>query len=245
MEISRFRHQCHLHGYQIAFIFLMLLGTFSAQAQESREYNLPNYDNRFVTFGFTLGGHTATLRPKFSPTFASQFQDTLNILPANAFGFSIGFLANFRAAEYLNVRIMPKVAFYDYKLLFETSADEVPGDPLVADFTTVDLPISLKFVSQRRENHRMFVTAGITPVIDVTGKKTKEENYESGLRISGNNLTADLGFGADFYFPLFKFSPEIRYSYGVKDVLESKTTQVGRAFDGLGTHIWAVYLVFN
>lgn len=249
MEISSFWHKCHLCSYKIALLLLLSLVSKVATAQASREYYLPTYDDRFVTFGFTLGGHTSTLRPKFSKTFVNQaqFRDTLNILPANSFGFSIGFLANFRAAEYLNIRVMPKVAFYDYKLSFQTrsNASAEPTKDVVADFTTVDIPISLKFRSMRRGNHRMFLTGGVTPIIDVTGKKKKEENFESGLRLSGDNLTADVGFGADFYFPLFKFSPEIRYSYGVKDILDNKTNNVGRAFDRMGSHIVAFYLVFN
>lgn len=250
METSLIWHKCHLLGYKIALSLLLVGVGQPLFAQVSKEYYLPNYDNRFVTFGFSLGGHTSTLRPEFSQEFTRDgaFRDTLNILPANAFGFSIGFLGNFRAADHLTIRIMPKVAFYDYKLSFDmadTSPDAPVADPVVVDFTTVDIPISLKFMSMRRGNHRMFLAGGVTPIIDVTGKKKKEENMEAGLRLSGDNLTADVGFGGDFYFPLFKFSPEIRYSYGLRDVLDKKNDQVGRAFDRLGTHMIGIYLVFN
>lgn len=250
METPNLWHKRYLSGLKIAFLLLVAtLASLPSLAQVdvmgSRE-NLPNYDERFLTYGFTLGGHTSSLRPKFSEAFRSpDYSDTFNILPGTPFGFSIGFLANFRMAEYLDVRLMPKVAFYDYTLKFETVQQETEAEQVFADFTTVDIPISLKFKSQRRGNHRVFVTGGMTPIIDVTGKKQREENFENGLRLTGNNLTADVGFGADFYFPLFKFSPEIRYSYGVKDVLENRTNQVGRAFDRLGTHIIGVYLVFN
>lgn len=250
METTYFWHQRHLSGLKITLLLLLLLlaGKPLLAQEGSREYYLPAYDDRFLTYGFTIGGHTSTLRTKFSTEFTQQnsFTDTLNILPKNAFGFSIGFLASFRAAEYLNIRVMPKVAFYDYALAFETSGPNTEDTKdLVVDFTTVDIPVSLKFHSMRRGNHRMFLAGGVTPIIDVTGKKKKEENTESGLRLDGNNLTADVSFGADFYFPLFKFSPEIRYSYGLRDVLDNKTNKVGRAFDRLGTHIIGVYLVFN
>ncbi len=248
METTHFWHKRHLLSLKVTLLLLLALAGKPLLAQESREYYLPTYDDRFLTYGFTLGGHTSTLRPKFSNGFIEDgaFRDTINILPRNAFGFSIGFLANFRAAEYLTIRVMPKVAFYDYALKFETTPSIAnPPSDVVVDFTTVDIPISLKFRSMRRENHRMFMAAGVTPVIDVTGKKKREENSESGLRLRGDNLTADVSFGADFYFPLFKFSPEIRYSYGLRDVLDNKSNQVGRAFDKLGTHIIGVYLVFN
>lgn len=140
---------------------------------------------------------------------------------------------------------MPGVGFYDYKLSFVTTPNAEKLPDIVVDFTTANIPVSLKFNSQRRGNHRMFMTGGVTPIIDITGKKKREENFESGLRLNGNNLTADVGFGADFYFPLFKFSPEVRYSYGLKNILENKNSDVGQAFDRLGSHMIGVYLVFN
>ncbi|EMR03595.1 type IX secretion/gliding motility protein PorT/SprT [Cesiribacter andamanensis] len=250
METTHLWHKRHLSGLKISLLSLLLaLACLPARAQvETRgsQENLAGYDDRFLTYGFTLGGHTSTLRPKFSEAFADpSFSDTLNIIPGVPFGFSIGFLANFRLAQYLDFRVMPKVAFYDYTLKFETRQQEATTRDALADFTTIDIPLSLKYKSQRRGNHRMFITGGMTPIIDVTGKKQREENTEGGLRLTGNNLTADVGIGADFYFPLFKFSPEIRYSYGVRDVLQNKENQLGRAFDRLGTHIIGVYLVFN
>lgn len=248
METTLLWHQRPLFGIKVTLLLLVLLMAGKPLlAQESREYNLPTYDDRFLTYGFILGGHTSTLRPKFSKEFTdgAAFANVINILPSNAFGFSISFLANFRAAEYLSIRVMPGVAFYDYKLEFETTPGSDPIQDVFVDFTTANVPISLKFNSQRRGNHRMFLTGGVTPIIDITGKKKREENFESGLRLDGNNLTADVGFGADFYFPLFKFSPEIRYSYGLRDVLENKNSEVGRAFDRLGSHMIGLYLVFN
>ncbi|AHM59847.1 port-related protein [Flammeovirgaceae bacterium 311] len=231
-------------------LLLLALFTHTATAQETVNMNQENLsygETRFISFGFLLGGHTSSLRPKFSKDFAApSLNDTLNITTASPFGFSIGFLTNFKVAQYLDVRLMPKVAFYDYKLSFHTTTanDESVRDAL-ADFTTVDVPLSFKYKSMRRGNHRMFITGGVTQIIDVTGKKQKEENQENGLRLNGNNTTADIGFGADFFFPLFKFSPEIRYSYGLVDVLDSRNNQLGRSFDRMGTQMIGIYLVFN
>lgn len=247
METTLLWHQRPLFSIKVIALLLLVLVSRPAFSQESREYNLPTYDERFLTYGFILGGHTSTLRPKFSKEFTNgqTFANVINILPSNAFGFSISFLANFKAAEYLSIRVMPGVAFYDYKLEFETPPNAEPVSDIIVDFTTANIPVSLKFNSQRRGNHRMFLTGGVTPIIDITGKKKREENFESGLRLDGNNLTADVGVGADFYFPLFKFSPELRYSYGLKNVLENKNNEIGRAFDRLGSHMIGIYLVFN
>jgi hypothetical protein len=215
------------------------------KANKSRE-NLIGYDDRLLTYGFTLGMHTSTLRIKFSEEFTgSRFDSVANIVSPNGFGFSIGFLASLRAAQYLDVRVMPKVGFYQYSVDLQDTNVETPDQNYFADFTTIDLPVMFKFKSQRRKNFRMFYVAGVTPTIDVTGKKQRQENAEEGLRLTGDNLSMEIGFGTDIYFPLFKFSPEIRYSYGLVDVLQNSQNDIGQAFQRLNTQGISLYLIFN
>ena len=56
---------------------------------------------------------------------------------------------------------------------------------------------------------------GLKPGVVVGSKK--EDNEE----ISGANLdcSVDVGFGMDIYYPLFKFSPELRFSMGMLNLL--------------------------
>lgn len=263
MQTSYFWNKLHLYSNKIAgfSLLVLLLSTGAAYGQapavtnsygekrtsHSRE-NLIGYDDRLLTYGFTLGVHSSTLRIKFSDEFTEtngRFDSVANIVSPNGFGFSIGFLASLRAAQYLDVRLMPKVGFYQYSVDLQDTHAETPDQNYFADFTTIDLPLMLKFKSQRRQNFRMFYVGGITPTIDVTGKKQREENSEDGLRLTGDNLSMELGFGADFYFPLFKFSPEIRYSYGLVDVLQNNQNDVGQAFQRLNTQGISLYLIFN
>ncbi len=264
MQTSYFWNKLHLYRNKInaafsVYLVLLLLAGGAVHAQSpavTNSYgegkdskarrNLIGYDDRLLTYGFTLGMHTSTLRIKFSEEFtSSRFDSVANIVSPNGFGFSIGFLANLRAAQYLDIRLMPKVGFYQYSVDLQDTNPETPDQNYFADFTTIDLPLMLKFKSQRRKNFRMFYVGGATPTIDVTGKKQRQENAEEGLRLTGNNLSLEVGFGADIYFPLFKFSPEIRYSYGLVDVLENNQNNVGQAFQRLNTQGISLYLIFN
>ena len=263
MQTSYFWNKLHLYrnkiiGLNLLLVLLLACGSAYAQAptvtnsygekkrtSQSRE-NLIGYDERLFTYGFTLGTHTSSLRIKFSEEFtSSRFDSVANIVAPNGFGFSIGFLANLRAAQYLDVRVMPKVGFYQYSVDLQDANAETPDRNYFADFTTIDLPLMVKFKSQRRKNFRMFYVAGVTPTIDVTGKKQRQENSEDGLRLTGDNLSMEVGFGTDIYFPLFKFSPEIRYSYGLVDVLQNNQNDVGMAFQRLNTQGISLYLIFN
>lgn len=210
--------------------------------------HLIEYDRRLLTYGFTLGVHSSTLRLNFSDAFASTqngYDTVANIVSPNAFGFSIGFLANLRLLQFLDVRVMPKVGFYQYSINHQFVSGYHDTRNFFSDFTTIDLPVMLKYKSQRRQNFRMFYVGGLTPTIDVTGKRQREENEEDGLQLNGDNLSFEVGFGSDIYFPLFRFSPEIRYSYGLVNVLKNQHNDVGMAFRRMTTQSISLYLVFN
>lgn len=251
MHTPYFWHQLHLHGKKISFFCVLLFLAGMAYGQSNRvrqeKQHLPDYDERTLTYGFTLGLHSAALRAQFSPTFnTARYDSVANIIPRNSVGFSIGFLGSFRIFEYLDLQFMPKVAFYDYVLRYHyTSGSQEPEDGF-ADFTVIDFPVMLKYKSQRRGNYRMFLIGGVTPTVDVTGKKQKNRNQEEGgLRLKGDNLALEAGVGTDIYFEFFKFSPQIRYSYGLSNVLNNQENEFGAAFDRLSTHSVALYLVFN
>lgn len=250
MQTSFFGNKLHLYRQKIVLLAVLglsclALPAFSqnTQVMKSREY-LVEYDNRILTYGFTLGVHSSSLRPKFSNEF-TKMDTVYNIVARNGAGFSIGFLGNLRLAEFLDIRLMPKVGFYQYSVDQQFINPDEQDQNYFADFTTIDLPLMLKYKSVRRGNFRMFYVGGLTPSIDVTGKKQREENATEGLRLTGDNLSLELGFGSDIYFPLFRFSPEIRYSYGLMNVLESNQNDIGRAFNRVGTQSISLYLIFN
>ncbi len=244
----------YLPGQKIILFFiaglLLLAGPAFSQKNsvlKSRE-NLIDYDQRLLTYGFTLGIHSSSVRLKYDDTFTQSpgpFDTVANVTTPTGVGFSIGFLANLRLLQYLDVRLMPKVGFYQYSVNYQYFPATSPDENFFADFTTVDLPVMLKYKSARRKNFRMFYVGGITPTIDVTGKKQREENEQEGLRLSGDNLSMEIGFGTDIYFPLFKFSPEIRYSHGLVNVLSSRQNDIGQGFSRMGTQSIALYLIFN
>ena len=191
-----------------------------AQQQFSGEVNNPRYDERrLVTYGFSFGAHTASLRLKYSDYFTTPAMDSVHsIVPLKKPGFSLGFIVNFRLAPFFDARITPKVTFSEYALQY----NYIGRAPAVVTIESVgvDFPILLKYKSQRRDNIRMYVLGGVTTSIEAAGKTELEED-QGILQLNGVNLMADFGFGFDLYYPLFKFSPEIRFSFGLIDVVGS------------------------
>jgi hypothetical protein len=157
-------------------------------------------------------------------------------------GFSLGFLVNYRINEFLDFRLMPKAGFYTHKLRY-TYTDETTDIQLV-ETTHVEFPLLLKYKSMRRGNVRMYMIGGITPGFELSGKNDIQGSNAS-IDIKRSNVQVEGGIGFDFYFPLFKFSQEIRFARGLVNMLGSDPSVYSDPLDRLNTNTIAVYFIFQ
>lgn len=220
-----------------------LSGIHGVQAQQKRwvQRNNPNYDNKKLTYGFLIALHSSTYNTKYSDAFVTQQFDTVYAVnPAWTSGFTLGFIVNYRLTDYLDLRLTPQVAFYENKVQY-LYTNETAKDATV-ESTIVEFPVLLKYKSERRGNIRMYMVGGVKPGIQATGKReqTKEE-----LEIKSTNLSLEAGFGFDLYYPLFKFSPEVRFSHGLVDVLGNRTNDFGKPLSRVSTNMVTVYFLFQ
>jgi hypothetical protein len=226
-------------------LVLLFCITFGASAQKykwARENN-PRYDERFISYGFVIGLHTAGYQVQYSDKFVTQNYDTVHsVMAPTSGGFSLGFLVNMRLYDVLDLRLMPKAGFYDYKLDYNYT-DRHRQSQLI-ETTMMEFPLLLKYKSLRRGNIRMYMIGGFTGAFELSGKNDVESNT-ANLSVKKTNLTADAGLGFDFYFPLFKFSQEIRFSRGMTNVLGSDPSVFKDPIRRLNTNTIAVYFIFQ
>ncbi|MFN7331065.1 MAG: outer membrane beta-barrel protein [Bacteroidota bacterium] len=114
----------------------------------------------------------------------------------------------------------------------------------LVETTLVEFPILLKFKSVRRGNVRMYMIGGITPAFEASGKNDIG-NATGTIPILRRNVSLEAGMGFDFYFPLFKFSPEIRFSRGIVNMLGDDSNFYKDPISRLNTSTIAVYLIFQ
>lgn len=233
-----------IHWSKIILIFC-LLGLVSSRLKAQGDiiiYN-PNYDDRkVITYGFSIGFHTSAYDLNYSQAFVDKLDSVQSIVPQWSFGFSLGFIINARVAQFLDLRITPMVSFYEYKLEYNyLNADQRIE---IEESTVVQLPLLVKYKSERRKNTRMYLIGGLTPGFEASGTSDLEENSEL-LQINRFNLMAEIGFGFDLYYPLFKFSPELRFSKGLINVLSSEKNDLSLGIDRLSTNAIALYLHFQ
>ncbi len=246
MHDTHFRNQLDLHRRKVLIIALLLLSAFSAEAQKRRwaEKNNPNYDERKLTYGFLIGLHSSTYQLKYADSFAdpNKFDSLHSVIPRWKQGFSLGFIVNYKLNDVLDLRLTPKVGFYEHEVNYRYT-DNSPTEKRLVETTMVEFPLLLKYKSERRGNVRMYMIGGVKPAIQASGQK-ELENSQS-LEVKGSNLHLEAGFGFDLYYPLFKFSPEIRFSRGIMDILEDRNNPFGQPLRRVNTNTVTIYFLFQ
>jgi hypothetical protein len=245
MQFTYIWNKLHLHRFKIAFTLMLIACAFHSEAQKTRwvEKNNPNYDNKKLTYGFLIGIHSSAFQIKYSDRFVTRDLDTVSaVLPSWSSGFSLGFIVNYRLTEFLDLRITPEVAFYENKIRYQFTNDP-PIDETVEN-TVVEFPILLKYKSERRGNIRMYMVGGIKPGIEASGKKNIDQTRPT-LEVKETHLNLEAGFGFDLYYPLFKFSPEIRFSRGIVDMLGNRENEYGQPLQRVNTNTITLYLLFQ
>ena len=216
-----------------------------------RGQNQVGYDAKFLHYGFFLAVNRSGFRVNASDYFINQLNDPkldsgtrlLAINPQHAIGFTTGFIGNFRIFDLLDVRILPTVSFYQRYVDFRYQKDSVVTELKQSTFSFIELPLLLKFKSQRRNNTRMYMVAGIKPGVEVGSKKN--EIQADRLRATTFDFALEYGFGFDFYYPLFKFSPEFRFSHGISNLKNDDPNPYAQSIKKLYTHTLTLYLNFE
>ncbi|MBS1488528.1 MAG: PorT family protein [Bacteroidetes bacterium] len=239
-------HQLVVHRIQVVLLVAgVSLLPYKSQAQMfrwARQHNM-SYDDKKLTYGFSIGIHTSSYQIKYSNQFVSKNLDTLqSIQPVFLPGFSLGFLVNYKLGDFFDIRLMPKAGFYTHKLTYYYT--NAPAQSQLVETTLLEFPLLLKYKSVRRGNVRMYMLGGFTPAFEASGKNDIG-NSTAGLPIQKRNLSLDIGMGFDFYFPLFKLSQEIRFSRGIANMLGDQYTAYQAPLSRLNTNTISVYFIFQ
>ncbi|WP_258098764.1 type IX secretion/gliding motility protein PorT/SprT [Marinoscillum pacificum] len=217
MQAINSRNKFHIRWHQVVVLGLLFILATPAKAQNNVAENLLDYDQEWIHYGFLIGIHESKYRIQYSDAYTTDAFDTLHsIVPGALPGWKVGFVVDMALLNYLSFRVLPTVGFYEQNLTYRyrdrTSRTELK------DATMVELPLMLKYKSARRGNVAMYVTGGFSPSIEASGKGDELDTRER-LRLRDINMAIDAGVGFDLYFPLFKFSPEVRYSWGFRNML--------------------------
>jgi len=134
-------------------------------------------------------------------------------------GFSVGILGELFLTKHLALRLIPTMHFGTKNVTFRNAKNNERQYQSIKS-TYVSLPIDLKFSAERFNNYRPYAMIGVNPMLDLTVKKQKQ------LLLNTFDLYLEVGFGCDFYSPWFKFIPEIKFCYGLMNVINKNRSDV-------------------
>jgi len=190
-----------------------------------------------------MGIHSSKYVIKHSEAFTSPALDTLHsIVPGNLGGFKLNFVINMRITDHLDFRMLPGAGFYEYDLTYRSTDGSILRE--LKSPTMVELPLLIKYKSVRRGNLAMYMVFGINPSLEASGKGD-EVGTGQNLEIKNWNIAIDVGVGLDIFYPYFKFSPEIRYSYGMRNMLSGATNDFNVGLSRVTTQNLGIFMSFE
>lgn len=187
----------------------------SAQHFNDKLLNRPYADLKKWHLGFSVGIHTEDVTFTHNGVATADGETWFMEQPSFSPGFCVNGLVALRLNDYFSIRFTPGMYFGNRDIRMRESGSGATERQNIKSAYVV-APIDLKFASQRLRNVRPYVTGGIMPAFDVAKKRS------DFLKFKTTDLFLTVGLGCDFYLPYFKLIPELKFCFGLTDVLEHK-----------------------
>ena len=228
-------------------ILLLFLAISDSYGQRHKKpQNLIRYDFQKLHFGFTLGMNELNFNIKKNSNTLTN--DTLLTLLSNSQkGFNLGIVSNLRIGKYTDLRFIPTLVFGERHLNYGFIDSNQVSDEKIKriESTLIDFPVYIKYKSARYNNFRTYVLGGLKYSMDIASQEKIDDEGQEIVKLKKNDLMGELGFGIDYYFEYFKFSPQIKLSYGILNLLSKDETVYTKSINHLSTNGWMLSFTFE
>lgn len=227
------------------FTLALLLLALSITAQERKVQNRPYIDQRKFHYGFLLGLHMQDIELEnngyIDPDTGEQWYAEINNYSP---GFTVGVLGALRLNNHFSLRLAPTIHFGQKHAVYHEQRSGADSTQVFKS-TYISVPLDIKFAAPRYNNFRPYLIAGINPMVDLTARKRE------ALRLRPFDLYLEVGFGCDIYLPFFKLIPELKFCFGLMDIVHKNRSDL---IDGTlmkytnsinGGHSNMIVLTFN
>ena len=223
MDLTRLRHI-------VLWIMLLMLGCATVHAQDNDMIlNRPYADTKKLHFGFSVGMNFQNIAITNNGFVTNEdiydeggwHEEWYADVSANSPGFSVNVMADYRIAEHFNLRISPGLYFGNKVVRYlnhrghpdwEQQSHYKQSQNIKSTYIVV--PIDLKMSAKRYHNMRPYFTAGAMYTQDLAKDRSDQ------LKLKNGDIMLTVGMGCDFYMPFFKLCPEVKFCFGLKNLLE-------------------------
>lgn len=211
----------NLPGGKIVAIAVAMMLPFAAFAQtkKSGNYHFLDFQDKPYYFGLTLGYNSSN----FVVLNSEQFIRNDSFLVAEGRpgpGFNVSIVTNIKIGDYFDFRFLPGFSFVERSIDFREASNGQQLTTRTIESVIVQAPFHVRYKSAPFKDKRAFVVAGIKYSYDVASNaRVRKEQSESLIQISPHDFALEVGAGIQFFFPFFIFSPEIKFSQGLGNIL--------------------------
>ncbi|MFL2572918.1 MAG: outer membrane beta-barrel protein [Flavobacteriales bacterium] len=233
--------------YNKIFLLIIFLcfSLFSYGQRHKKPQNLPRYDFKKIHFGFTLGINSLNFNLAKNDDFLNN-DSLLTLLASDQKGFNLGIVSNFRLGKYTDLRFIPTLVFGERILNYQfNNQSNLSLTDKRIESTLIDFPVSLKYKSARYNNFRTYVMCGVKYSLDIASQSEIDDEGQELVKLNNHDFMIEGGFGIDFYLQYFKFSPQIKISHGIINILSKDKTLYTQTIDNLKTNSWMISFTFE
>ncbi len=209
----------NLYRNQVAFGFLLFcLCPFLVFSQgRSASYNYLNFKKKAHYFGLTIGYNSTGFKIEHSRRFINNTNYKWNEGVSQP-GLTLSMIANFKIGEYFDFRVLPSIALSYRSLSYiDINTNIERSDRIESVFG--EIPLLVRFTSAPYKDKRVFFLTGVKYSYDFASNSRTDKDQFKIIRISPHDFQFEIGVGLQFYLPFFIFSPEIKFSHGLNNIL--------------------------
>ncbi len=228
---------------KIGLLILSICFSSAASAQKDEVFQ-PDHDELPYYFGMSIGfsnNYLAFNRAnRFLPTNSLDPKSIIEINPINNLYYNLGLVGTLRLTKHVLLRANPTLLIVGTKNVIDFKIKSTPtvSQKLNVSSSIIHLPVALKFQSDRYNGFRHanlmrhYLLVGGKFDFDLASNKAGKITSPTGSIVSGSypsvlsgsDMGAEIGLGLSFYLRYATISPEVKFSYGLKDLHKLSST---------------------
>ncbi|MDA3614235.1 type IX secretion/gliding motility protein PorT/SprT [Polluticaenibacter yanchengensis] len=205
---------------RLQIILVTIVGFTNVSKAQIKELHRLEREEKQLYFGMSLGAVSTYLNPSKHIDFLSS-DSIMSVEPGRSSGYSARFLATLKLNKRFELRFNPGLTLgvqrtFDY-VLGSRQTYEKEVEKRIIESTYLNFPLHVKLNSDRINNFRVYMLAGLKYDYDLASNKNRR-NAEDMLKLSNSDWGAEVGIGFNFYLRYFTLSPEIKISNGLGNI---------------------------
>lgn len=202
----------------VSIVFVCFFIAIRLDGQTSKgNYNFLDFNQKPYYFGITLAYNSSNFKVFQSKNFI--LNDSIRLVQSvTGPGFNLGIVSNLKIGEYFDIRFLPTLSFAERNINYSATKDARRPFSRKVESVFVEMPFHARYKSEPFHDMRLFVLGGVKYSFDVASD-SRSRQAESLVKIAPNDFAFEVGAGVQLFLPYFIFSPEIKYSHGLNNIL--------------------------